>query len=80
MPYLLGKKMFGCFAGQRWIHVTNDGNVLPCPYTPIVFGNIDNNELSEIWNKMTTSKIYKKEFYECRMRNKEFRTNYINLK
>ena len=77
LPYLFGKKMFGCFAGQRWMHITNSGNVLPCPYTPIVFGNIYNQNIKEIWKNIINSDIYKNKCYECRMRNSEFRKKYI---
>lgn len=79
MPYLLGSSMFGCFAGQRWIHITNTGECLPCPYTPISFGNANDSSIKEIWKNMSTSKIYKNSFYECRMRNDKFRKQYINF-
>ena len=78
LPYLFGKKMFGCFAGRRWIHITNNGDAIPCPYTPIVFGNIYQQNLNKIWENMRNSSIYKNDCYECRMRNLEFRKKYIN--
>ncbi|HIH69848.1 radical SAM/SPASM domain-containing protein [Methermicoccus shengliensis] len=43
---------FGCLAGRRWIHVGVDGEVRPCPYIPVSFGNVCEEPLRRIWRRM----------------------------
>ncbi|WNY29042.1 PqqA peptide cyclase [Methanimicrococcus stummii] len=78
LPYLLGPDMFGCFAGNRWMHVASTGDVLPCPYTPLSFGNIRDAPLSKIWSDMGKFPAYKKQSMVCLMRDPEFRKQYIH--
>jgi len=75
-PYFMGPDMFGCFAGRRWVHITSGGDVLPCAYTPLKFGNIRNEPLKDIWKRM--GKTYRKTPPSCLMRDKEFRNRYIH--
>jgi len=78
LPYLLGPDMFGCFAGNRWMHIASTGDVLPCPYTPLTFGNIRNEPLADIWKKMGNHPAYRKKSDVCLMRDPEFREKYIH--
>ncbi len=75
-PYFMGPDMFGCFAGRRWLHITSGGDVLPCAYTPLKFGNIRDEPLKDIWKRM--GKTYRKTPPSCLMRDKEFRNRYIH--
>jgi MoaA/NifB/PqqE/SkfB family radical SAM enzyme len=75
-PYFMGPDMFGCFAGRRWLHITSGGDVLPCAYTPLKFGNIRDEPLKDIWKRM--GKTYRKNPPSCLMRDKEFRNRYIH--
>ena len=77
-PYFMGPDLFGCFAGRRWIHVTSGGDVLPCAYTPISFGNIREESLANIWKRMGKHSAYKGSADYCMMRNPEFRKKYIH--
>ncbi|MBN2487684.1 MAG: radical SAM protein [Methanosarcinaceae archaeon] len=77
-PYFMGPDLFGCFAGRRWIHVTSGGDVLPCAYTPISFGNIREEPLADIWKRMGKHSAYKCSADYCMMRNPEFRKKYIH--
>lgn len=78
LPYLMGPEMFGCFAGNRWMHIASTGDVLPCPYTPLTFGNIRDKPLAEIWSAMGKHPAYKKQSMVCMMRDPEFRQKYIH--
>ncbi|NLI62776.1 MAG: radical SAM protein [Methanosarcinaceae archaeon] len=78
LPYLLGPDMFGCFAGNRWVHIASTGDALPCPYTPLTFGNVLNEPLSEIWKKMGKHPAYKTQSKVCLMRDPDFRKEYIH--
>jgi MoaA/NifB/PqqE/SkfB family radical SAM enzyme len=46
------RRRFGCFAGRTWMHVTPAGEVYPCACMPQSFGNIFQEPVAEIWQKM----------------------------
>jgi MoaA/NifB/PqqE/SkfB family radical SAM enzyme len=72
LPYLLGPKMFGCFAGRRWIHVDAAGEALPCAYMPVSFGNINDKSLREIWKEMSRYRWFSGRC-ACQMKDPAFR-------
>jgi MoaA/NifB/PqqE/SkfB family radical SAM enzyme len=76
LPYLLGPKMFGCFAGRRWIHVDASGEALPCAYMPLSFGNIKQKSLVDIWNDMSKYKSFKGRC-ACQMKDPAFRKSHV---
>lgn len=78
LPYLLGPDMFGCFAGNRWMHVASTGDVLPCPYTPLSFGNVAEDSLRTVWKRMAEHPAYKNPSDVCLMRDPAFREKYIH--
>lgn len=73
LPRLLGPEMFGCFAGRRWLHVDASGDVLPCAYMPISFGNVRERGLKEIWRDMGRDRWFKGKTDGCMMKDPEFR-------
>jgi MoaA/NifB/PqqE/SkfB family radical SAM enzyme len=77
-PYFMGPDMFGCFAGKRWVHITSGGDVLPCAYTPLSFGNVRNEPLKDIWKRIGKEPVYKKSAPSCLMRDPGFRAKYIH--
>jgi MoaA/NifB/PqqE/SkfB family radical SAM enzyme len=72
LPYLLGPKMFGCFAGRRWIHVDAAGEALPCAYMPVPFGNIKQKSLRDIWKEMSRYRWFSGRC-ACQMKDPAFR-------
>ena len=48
-------RYFGCNAGRKMVYVDAFGEVSPCVFTPITFGNIRDRPLRAIWSEMTTS-------------------------
>ena len=72
-PYLLGPEMFGCFAGRRWLHVDASGDVLPCAYMPISFGNVREKSLREIWREMGKDRWFRGRAKGCMMKDPDFR-------
>jgi len=72
-PRLLGPEMFGCFAGRRWLHVDASGDVLPCAYMPISFGNVRDESLKEIWREMGRYRWFKGKAEGCMMKDQKFR-------
>ena len=45
-------ELFGCGAGTQHMFIDNAGEVCPCDFTPLSFGNITQTPLSDIWLKM----------------------------
>lgn len=70
-------KTTGCMAGRKWLHITPEGNILPCACIPIPYGNIHKNKISEVWKKIRKDSAYNAEC--CLMRNPEFREKYLKL-
>jgi MoaA/NifB/PqqE/SkfB family radical SAM enzyme len=67
----------GCFAGRRWLHITPQGNVLPCACIPIPYGNIYQEPICNIWRSILKTGIYRAKY--CLMRDSTFRDRYIKL-
>jgi MoaA/NifB/PqqE/SkfB family radical SAM enzyme len=78
LPYLLGPGMFGCFAGRRWMHIDPSGEVLPCAYMPLRFGNIKEKGLRDIWRDMSGYKWFSKRC-PCRMKDRAFLDAHCNM-
>lgn len=75
IPQIIRK--MGCFAGRKWLHVTPEGDVLPCACMPKPYGNIHDESLASIWKK-----IYKDPVFTsgpCLMRDFEFRKIQLGL-
>ncbi|MCK4937728.1 MAG: radical SAM protein [Methanosarcinales archaeon] len=71
-------KNTGCFAGRRWLHVTPQGNVLPCACIPITYGNIYKEPLKDIWRRIQKTGIYRSQ--GCLMRDDVFRAEHLRTR
>lgn len=78
-PRLLGPEMFGCFAGRRWLHIEASGDVLPCAYMPISFGNVREKSLKEIWRDMGRDRWMKGKPAGCMMKDEKFRQAHSSI-
>jgi MoaA/NifB/PqqE/SkfB family radical SAM enzyme len=72
-------KSFGCLAGNYQFHITPCGDLMPCDFTPISFGNVRKHSLADLWEKLTSHSAYCRHQDHCRMQSAEFRNKYINL-
>jgi MoaA/NifB/PqqE/SkfB family radical SAM enzyme len=45
---------FGCGAGTQHSYIDSQGNLCPCDFVPLIFGNIQERQVSEIWREMNT--------------------------
>lgn len=43
---------FGCSAGKKMIYIDSYGEVSPCVFTPITFGNVKESSIQEIYSNM----------------------------
>lgn len=76
IPHVVGK--IGCFAGRKWLHITPEGDVWPCSCLPLSYGNIHNDRLKTIWEKITEDPAFTGG--KCLMRNSEFRCGRLGVK
>lgn len=51
-PYIESKEQFGCGAGVQHSYIDDKGDFLPCDFVPEAFGNVFDNDVKDIWNKM----------------------------
>ncbi len=68
----------GCLAANIQYYVSAYGDVTPCDFTPLSFGNIRREPLKNIWVRMVNHPAYKHRSHYCRMQNPEFRHCYID--
>jgi len=70
---------FGCFAGFYQLYVTASGEVTPCDFTPVSFGNVAQEPLDRIWDRMRASPEWGVRHSECRMQDPAFRARTTDL-
>jgi MoaA/NifB/PqqE/SkfB family radical SAM enzyme len=70
-------KTTGCMAGRKWLHITPEGDILPCACIPIPYGNVHRDRIKDVWKKIREDPAYNAKC--CLMRNPEFREKYLKL-
>lgn len=69
----------GCPAGREKLYISAYGDVIPCSFTQISFGNIRTEPLEKIWFRMRNFAPYQKFFPYCRRtRDREFASLYLD--
>ncbi len=68
----------GCYAGWCQFYMTAYGDVTPCDFTPLTFGNVREKALEEIWSDMISHEGYACHKSSCRMQDPEFRAKWID--
>jgi MoaA/NifB/PqqE/SkfB family radical SAM enzyme len=68
----------GCLAVNIQYYVSAYGDVAPCDFTPLSFGNLREESLKSIWKKMYKHPAYGHRETFCRMQNRKFRSIYID--
>ncbi len=68
----------GCYAAWFQFYSTAYGDVMPCDFTPLSFGNIRKQSLAEIWETMTSHAAYCARSSHCRMQDRAFRRQWID--
>ncbi len=69
----------GCPAGVAQMHLRGNGNVSPCDFTPLSFGNVRETSLSEIWQAIRVSDIYSRPSHGCRLSDPDFRERILTF-
>lgn len=73
--YLSG---IGCLAANIQYYASAYGDIAPCDFTPLSFGNVLKEPLKKIWMRMVKHPAYNHRSPFCRMQNKEFRHLFID--
>jgi MoaA/NifB/PqqE/SkfB family radical SAM enzyme len=68
----------GCYGGWFQFYGTAYGDITPCDFTPLSFGNFRDAPLADIWDKMTSHPAYCEHWDHCRMQDADFRRCYID--
>jgi MoaA/NifB/PqqE/SkfB family radical SAM enzyme len=68
----------GCFAANEQFYVTAYGDVCPCDFTPLSFGDIRHAPLKDIWDKMINHEEYREKRTHCRLQDSIFRDKYLS--
>jgi len=48
-------EVFGCGAGTQHLFIDSAGEVCPCDFTPLSFGNVTGEPLPRVWQRMNTA-------------------------
>ncbi len=73
--YLSG---IGCLAANIQYYASAYGDISPCDFSPLCFGNVRKEPLKKIWMRMVKHPAFNHRSPFCRMQNKEFRNIYID--
>jgi MoaA/NifB/PqqE/SkfB family radical SAM enzyme len=73
-----GPRGSGCFAGYFQFYMTAYGDITPCDFTPLCFGNVREQDVATIWAAMTSHEAYNHREPRCRMQNLDFRARYVD--
>jgi len=68
----------GCIAANIQYYASAYGDITPCDFSPLSFGNIRSEPLKKIWKKMVRHPAYNHRSSFCRMQNQKFRHFYID--
>jgi MoaA/NifB/PqqE/SkfB family radical SAM enzyme len=50
--YTESEEKFGCGAGTQHAYVSANGDLYPCDFVPMSFGNVTENSIKELWKEM----------------------------
>lgn len=68
----------GCFGAYAQFYMTAYGDINPCDFNPLSFGNVRELPLQAIWHKMISHKDFCEKHPTCRMQTPEYRARYID--
>ena len=78
MSIINSPRVVGCYGAQSQFYMTAYGDINPCDFNPINFGNVREMPIPEIWKKMITHPDFSKRYPTCRMQSKAYRKKYID--
>jgi MoaA/NifB/PqqE/SkfB family radical SAM enzyme len=67
----------GCFGAHTQLYITAFGDINPCDFNPISFGNVRERTVQELWLKMIAHPEFACRRKDCRMQNTAYRRDFI---
>ena len=67
----------GCFGGFAQFYMTCYGDINPCDFNPITFGNVLEESLETIWRRIASHPEYAPHRHSCRMQSERYRSKFI---
>jgi len=67
----------GCFGGFAQFYMTCYGDVNPCDFNPVTFGNVLDSPLDTIWRRIVSHPEYAPHRHACRMQSERYRMKYV---
>ncbi len=68
----------GCYAGWCQFYMTAFGDMTPCDFTPLAFGNVRQESVETIWKRMASHEGYCWHKESCRMQDQHFRAQWVD--
>jgi len=68
----------GCYAGWCQFYMTAYGEMTPCDFTPLAFGNAREESVETIWRRMACHEGYCAHKSSCRMQDQHFRAQWVD--
>ena len=64
----------GCSGGTMHFYISPYGDLMPCDFNPVAFGNVLDTPLHTLWDRLTSNPDYSRTSWQgCKLRNKEYR-------
>jgi MoaA/NifB/PqqE/SkfB family radical SAM enzyme len=68
----------GCYGASSQFYMTAYGDINPCDFNPVSFGNIREMPIEVIWQKMVSHPDFCYRHPQCRMQTPAYRKKYID--
>ena len=68
----------GCFGAFTQFYMTAYGDINPCDFNPVSFGNVRELPIQAIWHKMISHPDFASKHPTCRMQTPQYRAKYID--
>jgi MoaA/NifB/PqqE/SkfB family radical SAM enzyme len=68
----------GCFGAYSQFYLTAYGDINPCDFNPISFGNVRDLPIQLLWQKMVSHPDFKVHHKTCRMQTPAYRAKYVD--
>ena len=68
----------GCYAGWCQFYITAYGEMTPCDFTPLGFGNVREESVETVWSRMAHHEGYCGHKNSCRMQDQHFRAQWVD--
>lgn len=69
----------GCYGARSELYMTPFGDINPCDFNPVTFGNVLEAPLAEIWKKMVTHPDFCYRHQTCRMQTPSYLEKFIDI-